>query len=64
MKKQQKFRVEADETIQDCLARMREAGYMPVKRFEKPVYQELKDGSVEVLRQEIEFVGKRILDSE
>ena len=64
MKKQQKFKVEADETIQDCLARMRDAGYMPVKRIEKPVYQELKDGSIEVLRQEIEFVGKRISDDE
>lgn len=54
-----KFRVEADETIQDCLARMREAGYMPVKRYEKPVFKENKDGSVEVLRQEIVFTGKK-----
>ncbi|MDO5376405.1 NETI motif-containing protein [Staphylococcus rostri] len=55
-----KFRVEADETIQDCLARMREAGYMPVKRYEKPVFKENKDGSVEVLRQEIVFTGKKL----
>ena len=58
MKKQQKFKVEEHESIQDCLNRMREAGYTPVKRFEKPVYKENKDGSVEVLKQEIEFVGK------
>ncbi|MBU0439155.1 NETI motif-containing protein [Staphylococcus succinus] len=58
MKKQQKFKVEENESIQDCLQRMREAGYTPVKRYEKPVYRENKDGSVEVLRQEIEFVGK------
>ncbi|WP_426461874.1 NETI motif-containing protein [Staphylococcus equorum] len=58
MKKQQKFKVEEHESIQDCLSRMREAGYTPVKRFEKPVYKENKDGSVEVLKQEIEFVGK------
>ncbi|PTI43690.1 NETI motif-containing protein [Staphylococcus succinus] len=58
MKKQQKFKVEENESIQDCLERMREAGYTPVKRYEKPVYKENKDGSVEVLRQEIEFVGK------
>ncbi|RIP33117.1 NETI motif-containing protein [Staphylococcus gallinarum] len=58
MKKQQKFKVEENETIQDCLQRMREAGYMPIKRFEKPVYKENKDGSVEVLRQDIEFVGR------
>ena len=56
--KQQKFKVEENESIQDCLQRMREAGYMPVKRFEKPVYKENKDGSVEVLRQDIEFVGR------
>lgn len=62
MKKQQKFKVEENETIQDCLQRMREAGYMPVKRFEKPVYKENKDGSVEVLRQDIEFVG-RLMES-
>lgn len=55
-----KFRVEADETIQDCLARMRKAGYMPVKRYEKPVFKENKDGSVEVLRQEIVFTGKKL----
>ncbi|MCM3073441.1 NETI motif-containing protein [Staphylococcus equorum] len=58
MKKQQKFKVEEHESIQDCLGRMRAAGYTPVKRFEKPVYKENKDGSVEVLKQEIEFVGK------
>ncbi|PNZ19163.1 NETI motif-containing protein [Staphylococcus succinus] len=58
MKKQQKFKVEENESIQDCLQRMREAGYTPVKRYEKPVYKENKDGSVEVLRQKIEFVGK------
>lgn len=60
MKKQQKFTVEAHETIEQCLQRMREAGYMPVKRLEKPVYKENEDGSVEVLKQNIEFVGKII----
>lgn len=60
MKKQQKFKVEDNETIQDCLQRMREAGYTPVKRFEKPIYKENKDGRLEILKQEIEFVGKMI----
>ncbi|AVQ35714.1 MULTISPECIES: NETI motif-containing protein [Staphylococcus] len=60
MKKQQKFQVAENETIQDCLQRMREQGYMPVKRFEKPVYKEDNNGKIEVLRQEIEFVGKLI----
>ena len=44
MKKQQKFKVEENETIQACLQRMRDAGYMPIKRFEKPIYKENKDG--------------------
>ncbi|RCH26669.1 NETI family protein [Staphylococcus aureus] len=35
-------------------------GYMPVKRLEKPVFQEQKDGTVEVSHQEIIFVGKKI----
>lgn len=59
-----KFQVEENETIQDCLARMREAGYMPVKRFEKPIFKENKDGSVDVLRQEIIFTGKKINDEQ
>ena len=46
MKKQQKFKVADNETIQDC--------------FEEPIYKENKDGSLEVLKQEIEFVGKMI----
>ncbi|MEB6062022.1 NETI motif-containing protein [Staphylococcus pseudoxylosus] len=58
MKKQQKFKVEENETIQDCLQRMRDAGYTPVKRFEKPLYKENEDGTFEVYKQEIEFVGK------
>ncbi|WP_210139426.1 NETI motif-containing protein [Staphylococcus sp. GDY8P120P] len=58
MKKQQKFKVGENETIQDCLKRMRDAGYMPVKRLEKPIYKENKNGTYEVYRQEIQFVGK------
>ena len=31
-----------------------------VKRFEKPVFKENANGEIEVLRQEIEFTGKKI----
>ncbi|QLK86420.1 NETI motif-containing protein [Staphylococcus sp. 17KM0847] len=55
-----KFKVEVNETIQDCLARMKAAGYMPVKRYEKPIFKERQDGTVEVLRQEIIFTGQKI----
>ncbi|QJI70550.1 NETI motif-containing protein [Staphylococcus haemolyticus] len=30
-----KFKVNENETISECLTRMREEGYMPVKRIEK-----------------------------
>ena len=55
-----KFKVEDNETISDCLNRMRNEGFMPTRRMEEPVYKENKDGSIEVLRQEIIFVGKPI----
>ncbi|MCE5090971.1 NETI motif-containing protein [Staphylococcus devriesei] len=55
-----KFKVNDNETISECLARMREAGYMPVKRIEKPVYTEDKAGNIEVLHQDIQFVGKKL----
>ena len=57
-----KFRVEENETIEMCLNRMKEQGYTPVKRFEKPVFIEKKNGDIEVLRQEIQFVGKKMND--
>ncbi|PZI59342.1 NETI motif-containing protein [Staphylococcus aureus] len=55
-----KFKVNENETIADCLSRRKMQGYMPVKRIEKPVFQEQKDGTVEVSHQEIVFVGKKI----
>lgn len=55
-----KFRVEDNETIEMCLQRMRDQGYTPVKRFEKPVFIEKENGEIEVLKQEIQFVGKKI----
>lgn len=44
-----KFRVEDKETIADCLDRMKKEGFMPIRRIEKPVYKENKDGSIESL---------------
>ncbi|MBL7565954.1 NETI motif-containing protein [Staphylococcus saccharolyticus] len=55
-----KFKVKDNETVADCLARMRNKGYMPTHRMEKPVYKENKDGSIEVFKQDIIFVGKSI----
>ena len=52
-----KFKVNENETISECLTRMREEGYMPVKRIEN-LYTEDEKGNVVVLRQDIQFVGK------
>jgi hypothetical protein len=62
-KKKLLFEVQENETISDCLARMKDAGYMPVRRMEKPVFKERKDGGkteVVPVRQTIVFEGKKI----
>ena len=54
-----KFKLNENETIADCLSRMKTQGYMPVKRIENPCFRN-KDGTIEVSHQEIIFVGKKI----
>lgn len=54
-----KFKVEENETLDDCLKRMRKEGYTPVGRVEKPVFKE-EDGETVVSHQEITFEGKKI----
>lgn len=56
---QMKFEVAESETIAECLARMKKEGFTPVKRMEKPIFHETDKG-IEVLRQQIIFVGKKI----
>ena len=57
-----KYKVNDNETITDCLQRMKADGYMPTRRIEKPIYKENKDGSLEVLKQDIIFIGKKITE--
>ncbi|WP_425473446.1 NETI motif-containing protein [Salinicoccus cyprini] len=59
MPKKKKFKVAENESLGECLARMREAGYQPVRRTEQPVFIE-RDGERVVDHQEIVFEGKRI----
>ncbi|MCE7792585.1 NETI motif-containing protein [Salipaludibacillus sp. CUR1] len=62
-KKKQRFYVEENETIDDCLSRMVKEGYMPVRRMEEPVLKEVKRNGkmdVEVARQRIVFEGKPV----
>ncbi|WP_261134322.1 NETI motif-containing protein [Bacillus sp. Marseille-Q3570] len=59
--KKKKFEVLENETIASCLDRMKEEGYMPVRRMEEPVFQENNQNGkkeVEVLRQKVIFEGK------
>lgn len=57
--KKKRFEVTKDKTIESVLQQMREEGYMPVRRMEKPVFKETDNG-VEVSHQEIIFEGKLI----
>ncbi|MGD7046194.1 NETI motif-containing protein [Jeotgalibacillus proteolyticus] len=54
------FEVEQDESIDDCLKRMADLGYTPVRRIEEPIFKEVKEGSSvknEPIRQRIRFQG-------
>ncbi|KGR91002.1 hypothetical protein CD30_07910 [Ureibacillus massiliensis 4400831 = CIP 108448 = CCUG 49529] len=56
VKKQIWFEVEENETIEQCLERMRTAGYMPMGRREEPVFH-MVNGEPTYLRQKIQFKG-------
>lgn len=46
MKKE--FEVLENESIEECLKRMEREGYLPIKRSEKPIFQEVKrNGKIE-----------------
>jgi hypothetical protein len=55
-KKQLWFDVEENETIEQCLERMKKEGYMPFGRREEPIFHEV-NGQPTVLRQKIQFKG-------
>ncbi|KMK75321.1 NETI motif-containing protein [Alkalihalobacillus pseudalcaliphilus] len=59
-KKKMRFEVQDGETISDCLDRMAKEGYQPVRRIEKPVFSEEKQGQnvhYEPFKQQIMFEG-------
>ncbi|MER1986831.1 MAG: NETI motif-containing protein [Solibacillus sp.] len=55
-KKQVWYEVEENETIEQCLERMKKDGYMPFGRMEEPIFH-MVDGEPVVLRQKIKFKG-------
>jgi hypothetical protein len=59
-KKKMQFEVQESESIEDCLNRMKKLGYTPVRRTEKPIFQEIIKGSetiYEPVAQQIIFEG-------
>lgn len=60
MSKKLLFEVKDDESIGDCLDRMKDQGYMPVRRMEKPVFEEQGKETYVPVKQTIVFEGKKI----
>jgi hypothetical protein len=56
-KKKTLFEVNENESIEECLDRIKEAGYMPIRRTEKPIFQEVKNGN----ETKYEPVGRQIV---
>ncbi|CAH0346591.1 NETI motif-containing protein [Bacillus sp. CECT 9360] len=60
-KKKEIFEVAEGESIDACLERIKAAGYIPVKRTEKPIFEErVIDGKVqyEPIKRKIVFEAK------
>ncbi|ETI70673.1 NETI motif-containing protein [Neobacillus vireti] len=56
-KKKKQFEVAENESIEDCLNRMKQEGYLPVRRTERPIFQEIKKGGETIY----EPVGRQIV---
>ena len=56
-KKKKIYEVEENESINDCLDRIKKDGYVPVKRSEKPIFKE-KSNNGQVA---YEPVGRKII---
>jgi len=57
------FQVQENETTSECLERIKNQGYVPVRRTEKPIFQEVLDGkdvTYEPVGREIIFEAKAI----
>ncbi|PSL25548.1 NETI protein [Planomicrobium soli] len=53
------FEVEENETLDNCLERMREQGYMAMGRKEEPVFEEI-DGKPIPVKQIVKFKGVKM----
>lgn len=60
-KKKLLFEVQENETIDQCLDRIAKAGYVPIRRTEKPIFKEVGQGagvSYEPVGRQIVFEAK------
>ncbi|MCQ6280541.1 NETI motif-containing protein [Bacillus sp. EB600] len=51
------FEVQENESIGDCMDRMKKLGFSPIRRIEKPIFQEVINGS----QTTYEPVGRKII---
>jgi NETI protein len=56
-KKKMQFEVQENESIEACLERIKKLGYIPVRRTEKPIFQEVVTGK----ETSYEPVGRQIV---
>ena len=62
-KKKLQFEVQENESIEECLNRIKLQGYAPIRRTEKPIFQEVKKGGetfYEPIGRQIVFEAKLI----
>ncbi|WP_075979855.1 NETI motif-containing protein [Bacillus massilinigeriensis] len=60
--KKQLFEVHENETIDECIERMKKEGYTPTRRMEKPIFKEIIQGNekrYEPVGRQIVFEGKK-----
>lgn len=63
MSSKKQFEVQENESIEACLNRMKDEGYTPIKRIEKPIFKEVKQGSsvtYEPIGRNIVFEAKKM----
>ncbi|WP_141430358.1 NETI motif-containing protein [Bacillus sp. 03113] len=51
------FEVQSNETIDQCLDRIKNEGYMPIRRTEKPIFEEIHQND----QTEYKPVGRQIV---
>lgn len=56
-KKKMVFELQENETIDQCLDRIKQAGYTPIRRMEKPIFKEIKKGNTI----DYEPIGRQII---